>query len=146
MLNFGTRLAFVGSGPGTDTAGPPIASPQKEPLKILIVNDNRDAADALGAHLQTAGHQVLITYSGKEAWRACKEFAPSALIVDIGLPRLNGFQLARRIRRTAWGMRVRLIAVTGWKKSGDTELAKFVGFDHFCEKPGDFTEIERLIQ
>jgi DNA-binding response OmpR family regulator len=115
-------------------------------LKIVIVDENRDAADALGVHLQTAGHQVLVTYSGKEAWRACKEIAPRAMIVDVGLPRLNGFQLARRIRRTGWGGRARLIAVTGWERSGDTELAKFVGFDHFREKPIDFTEIERLVQ
>jgi DNA-binding response OmpR family regulator len=116
------------------------------PRKIVIVDDNRDAADALGIHLQAAGYQVMTTYSGKEAWQLCKEFVPAAMIVDIGMPRLNGFQLARRIRRTGWGMRALLIAVTGWGRSGDTELAKFVGFDYYCEKPIDFLEIERLVQ
>lgn len=116
------------------------------PRKIVIVDDNRDAADALGTHLRAAGYQVMVTYSGKEAWQTCKAFVPAAMIVDIGMPRLNGFQLARRIRRTGWGMRALLIAVTGWGRSGDTELAKFVGFDHYCEKPIDFLEIERLVQ
>jgi DNA-binding response OmpR family regulator len=116
------------------------------PRKVVIVDNNREAADALGVHLQAAGYDVMVTYTGKDAWQACKEFVPAAMIVDIGLPRLNGFQLARRIRRTAWGMRALLIAVTGWGTSGDTELAKFVGFDHYREKPIDFAEIEQLVQ
>lgn len=146
MADFATSLALNCSDSDTDKGNLPMASGQEEGRKIVIVDENRAAADALGVHLQAAGHQVLITSSGKEAWQACKEFAPTTMIVDIGLPRLNGFQLARRIRRTGWGTRAMLIAVTGWERSGDTELAKFVGFDHYCEKPIDFTEIERLVQ
>ena len=129
-----------------DTSDGSRARRTEEPRKVVIVDDNRDAADALGIHLQAAGYTVMVTYSGKEAWQTCKQFVPAAMVVDIGMPRLNGFQLARRVRRTAWGMRALLIAVTGWGRSGDTELAKFVGFDHYCEKPVDFLEIERLVQ
>jgi DNA-binding response OmpR family regulator len=146
MLDLEMPLAIACSEHATETGDGPFAPEAQEPRKIVIVDDNRDAADALGVHLQAAGYQVIVTYSGKEAWQKCKEFVPSAMVVDIGMPRLNGFQLARRIRRTGWGMRALLIAVTGWGRSGDTELAKFVGFDHYCEKPIDFVEIERLVQ
>ncbi len=146
MSDFDTFPAVACSSPETDQGNLPTASGLEEQRKIVIVDDNHDTADALGLRLQAAGHQVVVTYSGKEAWQVCKEFAPTTMIVDIGLPRLNGFQLARRIRRTGWGMRAVLIAVTGWEKSGDTELAKFVGFDHYCEKTTDLKEIERLIQ
>jgi DNA-binding response OmpR family regulator len=146
MLDLGAPLAMVCSEHATDMGDRPLVPVAQEPRKIVIVDDNRDAADALGVHLQAAGYQVMVTYSGKEAWQTCKEFMPSAMVVDIGMPRLNGFQLARRIRRTGWGMRALLIAVTGWGRSGDTELAKFVGFDHYCEKPIDFLEIERLVK
>jgi DNA-binding response OmpR family regulator len=124
----------------------PTASALVEPRKIVIADDNRDAADALGVYLQAAGYQVMVTYSGKEAWQACRQFVPNAMIVDIGMPKLNGFQLARRIRRTGWGFRALLIAVTGWGRSGDTELAKFVGFDYYFQKPVDFIEIQRLLE
>lgn len=146
MSDFDKGLALTCSPSDKDTGSLALASGHEEPRKIIVVDENRDAADALGVHLQAAGHQVLVTYSGKDAWAACKEFAPTTMIVDIGLPRLNGFQLARRIRRTGWGMRAVLIAVTGWDRAGDTELAKFVGFDHYCEKPIDFNEINLLVQ
>jgi CheY-like chemotaxis protein len=115
MLDLGAPLAMVCSEHATDTGDRPLVPVAQEPRKIVIVDDNRDAADALGVHLQAAGYQVMVTYSGKEAWQTCKEFMPSAMVVDIGMPRLNGFQLARRIRRTGWGMRALLIAVTGWE-------------------------------
>lgn len=146
MSDFDAPISIVCSEHVTDAGDRPSAPAAQEPKKILIVDDNRDAADALSVHFEAAGYQVMVAYSGKEAWQKCKEFVPSAMLVDIGMPRLNGFQLARRIRRTGWGMRALLIAVTGWGRSGDTELAKFVGFDHYCEKPIDFSEIERLVQ
>jgi DNA-binding response OmpR family regulator len=132
--------------PLTGKAGDaPTAPVVEEPRRIVIADDNRGAADALGVYLQAAGYQVMVTYSGKEAWQACRQFIPSAMIVDIGMPKLNGFQLARRIRRSRWGFRALLIAVTGWGRSGDTELAKFVGFDYYFQKPVDFIEIQRLL-
>lgn len=127
-------------------SGDPIPDTENEPRTIVIAGDNRDAVDALGVYLRAAGHHVVVTYSGKEAWQASKQCLPTAMIVDVGMPKLNGFQLARRIRRTGWGFRAQLIAVTGWAKSGDTELAKFVGFDHYLQRPFDFPEIERLIK
>jgi DNA-binding response OmpR family regulator len=146
MSDLEASFAIVSCAKATHTGDHPRAPVAQEPRKIVIVDDNRDAADALGVHLQAAGYQVMVTYSGKEAWQTCKAFLPSVMVVDIGMPRLNGFQLARRIRRTGWGMDALLIAVTGWGRSGDTQLAKFVGFDHYCEKPIDFLEIERLVQ
>jgi DNA-binding response OmpR family regulator len=146
MLDFGIPTALAGNASATDSADVPFASRDEEQRRIVVVDENRESAAALGIHLQAAGHQVLVTHSGKEAWQVCKDFAPHAMIVNIGLPRLNGFQLARRVRRAAWGRHALLIAVTGGDKSGDTQLAKFVGFDHFCDQPTNFEEIERLLQ
>src|SRR5262249_36813289 len=85
-----------------------------EPARLLVVDDNRDAADVLAAMLRLAGHHVEIADDGLEALRMGEAFAPDVALIDLGMPKLNGFETARQIRQQPWGRHVSLVAVTGW--------------------------------
>ncbi len=106
-------------------------------LKVLIVDDNRDAAASLGMLLRIAGHDVRTAHDGLEAVGAADGFRPDVVLLDIGLPRLNGYDVARRLRQQPWGQQAVLIAVTGWGQDGDRQRSKEAGFDHHMVKPVD---------
>ena len=112
--------------------------------RILVVDDNRDAADSLEMVLHAYGHEVLVAYDGLEAVEATGAFRPDIVLLDIGLPKLNGFDVARRIR-AALGEKVLLIAVTGWGQEEDRRKSREAGFDHHLTKPVDFTVLLDLI-
>jgi len=104
-------------------------------LKILVVDDSRDAADVSAMLLELSGHQVQTAYSARRALELGEIFHPDALLLDIGLPDLDGYQLARRIRGSSWGRATLLVAVTGWGQSEDRRRALEAGFDHHLTKP-----------
>lgn len=112
--------------------------------RILVVDDNRDAADSLEMVLRAYGHEVLVAYDGLEAVEATHSFRPDIVLLDIGLPKLNGFDVARRIRASR-GDQVLLIAVTGWGQEEDRRKSREAGFDHHLTKPVDFTVLLNLI-
>ncbi len=87
--------------------------------RILIVDDNRDAADSMALSLQLAGHTVCTAYDGQEGIELAFAFAPDVVLLDLGMPGLNGFEIARRIRQQPWGKALTLIAVTGWGQEQD---------------------------
>ena len=108
-------------------------------LRILVVDDNRDGADTLAALLHMMGYEVRTAYDGEEAVSAAAEFRPQAMLLDIGLPKISGYEACRRIRLTPMGQAMTLIAMTGW---GDTEARRRVidaGFDVHLVKPVDET-------
>jgi len=107
----------------------------KAGLKILVVDDSRDAADVSAMLLELSGHQVQTAYSARRALELGEIFHPDALLLDIGLPDLDGYQLARRIRGSSWGRATLLVAVTGWGQSEDRRRALEAGFDHHLTKP-----------
>ncbi len=115
-------------------------------LRILVVDDNRDAADTCAKLLELSGHRVQTAYSGREALDLATTFRPHAVVLDIGLPDLNGYTLAKRIRETSWGQRTLLIAVTGWGQSEDRRRAQEAGFDHHLAKPVAAEALERALQ
>lgn len=106
-------------------------------LRILIVDDNRDAADSLGMMLRLMGSEVRTAYDGEQAVQDAGEFRPEVVLLDIGLPRLNGYEACRRIREQAWGKSMVLIAVTGWGQEEDKRKTKEAGFDQHLVKPVD---------
>ena len=106
-------------------------------LRILIVDDNRDAADSLGMMLRMMGNDIRTAYDGEAAVRAADEFRPQVVLLDIGLPKLNGYEACRRIRQESWGQRMALIAVTGWGQEEDKRRAEDAGFDQHMVKPVD---------
>jgi CheY-like chemotaxis protein len=116
-----------------------------QPRRILVVDDNRDAADSLCMLLKARGHEVRVAYDGLEAVGAAVAFAPEVVLLDIGLPKLSGYEAAPRIRE-ARGDDVLLIAVTGWGQEEDRRRAREAGFDHHLTKPVDPAAIARLIE
>ena len=114
--------------------------------RILLADDNYDAVESLSMLLKLSDHEVHVAHSGSEAFEAAKELRPDIGIFDIGMPDLNGYQLAERIRHEAWGKRMTLIALTGWGQESDRREAHLAGFDHHLTKPIDPDKIERLLE
>jgi CheY-like chemotaxis protein len=121
--------------PGSPTTAEAAAAPTTSSHRILIVDDNKDAADSMALLVETAGHSARTAYDGHQALDLASAFAPDVLLLDLGVPGLNGFEIARRIRRQPWGRRVALIAVTGWGQEQDRRRTKEAGFDAHLIKP-----------
>lgn len=115
-------------------------------MRILIVDDNRDAADTCAALLELSGHHVQTAYTGCDALDRAAAFRPHAILLDIGLPDLDGYTLAKHIRATTWGRQALLIAVTGWGQSEDKRRAHEAGFDHHLAKPVAPEALESALQ
>jgi CheY-like chemotaxis protein len=114
--------------------------------RILIADDNLDAAESLRLWLQLAGHQVSIATNGAEALSVAKTFLPEVALLDLGMPDLSGFDVARSIRRAPWGGGIVLIALTGWGQEEDRRRTTEAGFDHHLTKPIPPEAIEELIR
>jgi two-component system CheB/CheR fusion protein len=108
---------------------------------ILLADDNCDAADSLSLLLGLQGYDVQIAYNGREALELASTTHPAVLILDIGMPELNGYEVALRIRQQSWGREVMLIALTGWGQQGDMERAYSAGFDRHFSKPVNFDDL-----
>jgi signal transduction histidine kinase len=113
--------------------------------RILVVDDNRDGADSLAMMLQLMGHEVETAYDGLEALDVAEAFRPEVMLLDLGLPRLDGYEVARRVRRSQWGDSVVLIAQTGWGQEEDRQRSKAAGFNFHVVKPLDAKVLEKLL-
>ena len=114
----------------------------KSSLRILIVDDNRDGADSLGMMLRIMGNDTRTAYDGQEAVDVAEAFRPDVVLLDIGLPKLNGYEACRRIREQPWGKSMVLIALTGWGQEEDRRRSHEAGFDHHLVKPVDPAALE----
>jgi PAS domain S-box-containing protein len=114
--------------------------------RILVVDDNRDAANSLTTLLRMKGHDVRTAYDGLEAIDATFTHKPDVVLLDVGLPRLNGFDVARRIREGEHARNVVLIALTGWGHEEDRRRSKEAGFDHHMVKPADPVALDRVLE
>ena len=112
--------------------------------RILVVDDNADAAESLGMLLEVRGDEVRIAYDGLEALDAERDFKPEVVLLDIGMPRLSGYDVARRIR-AARGNAVLMVAITGWGQEDDRQRARDAGFNYHFTKPVDFDMLLDLI-
>jgi signal transduction histidine kinase/CheY-like chemotaxis protein len=122
--------------------------PQKlTPVKrrILVVDDNEDAARTLAMMLDALGNQTRIAYNGLEAVTIAEEFRPEVIVMDIGMPGLNGYEAAERIRAAEWGGMITLIALTGWGQETDKQRSQEAGFDHHLTKPTEPAVLEALL-
>jgi CheY-like chemotaxis protein len=113
--------------------------------RVLVVDDNEDAADSLATLLGVMRYDVRVAYDGPEAIAAADEFTPDVALLDIGLPKLSGYDIARHIRNTRGGD-VLLVAITGWGQDEDRRKAREAGFDHHFTKPADFEVLLQLIE
>jgi len=114
-------------------------------LSILVVDDNRDAADSLAALLRTLGYTVQASYDGKDALSVYESMRPDAVLLDIGLPDVSGYEIAQQLRRAPGGENVLLIAITGWAQADVKSSATAAGFNHHLPKPADIDALLLLL-
>jgi CheY-like chemotaxis protein len=115
-------------------------------MRILVVDDCRDTVETLAILLGLWGHEVRTAYDGAEALAAAADFRPEVVFLDILLPRLNGYQVARQLRQIPGLADVTLIAVTGYAQSDDFAKSQEAGFDRSLVKPVDMDELQRLLE
>jgi CheY-like chemotaxis protein len=115
------------------------------PLRVLIVDDNADAGESLAMVLNELGCDTRVACDGPSALALAATFRPELALLDIGLPMMDGYELARQLRRRPESARLRLIALTGYGGKGDIELAMEAGFDEHLVKPIDFEDMELLL-
>jgi CheY-like chemotaxis protein len=115
-------------------------------LRVLIADDERDQVTTLAAILNDEGHDVREVYRGTEVLRMIADFDPDVALVDIGMPGMTGYDVAREVREHYGKARPLLIAVTGWKKASDRILAQLAGFDHHLAKPFESHQLLELLE
>ncbi|MCC2958211.1 MASE4 domain-containing protein [Massilia sp. IC2-477] len=118
---------------------------RQQPRRVLVVDDNRDAATSMVALLQAAGHQVREAHDGEEGLRLAFEFEPEVVLLDLGMPGMSGFDVARELRGRTAQAPPRIIAVTGWGQESDRRLTREAGFDFHLTKPVNHTELDVLL-
>jgi len=119
--------------------------PQARPRTVLIADDNEDARDSMAQLVELQGHRVYVAADGTQALALAQQVAPDVAVLDIGMPALNGYEVARSIRAAPWGREIRLIALTGWGQADDQAQAHAAGFDHHLTKPADPDRLFRLL-
>ena len=114
-------------------------------VRMMVVEDNPDAAESLAMLLQLLGHQVRIVHDGTAAIDLAQAEMPDVMLIDIGLPRMNGYEVARRIRQNSDLKQIVLVALTGYARDEDRNNAFVAGFDHHLVKPLDVTKLQELV-
>ena len=127
-----------------DSATPVITVLTPQRLKILVVDDNRDAAESLSMLLELKGHDVRVAYDGEDALQLAEDFRPHMVLLDLGMPKMNGYEACRRIRDHVWGAQMTLVAVTGWGQEDDRRKSTAAGFDRHLVKPVNPETLEEL--
>jgi CheY-like chemotaxis protein len=113
--------------------------------RVLIVDDNVDMACSIARLLELLGHSVQIAHDGPTAIEAVRAFRPEVLLLDIGLPTMDGYEVARRLRAEDCGKEARIIAITGYGQEEDRRRSRDAGFDHHLIKPVDFSSLVTLL-
>lgn len=141
---FVVRLPLAGDGAAaaaaTGTMSP--ASPRR---RVLVVDDNADAATSLSLMLESMGHETRTAQDGREALVVAADFRPELVLMDIGMPILNGYDACRQLREQSWGRAMRIVACTGWGQDEDRQRSKDAGFDQHMVKPPSPSTLEQLI-
>jgi signal transduction histidine kinase/PleD family two-component response regulator len=114
-------------------------------FRILIADDNQDAAQSTGMMLRMLGNEVRTVHNGVQAIQEAAAFRPDIILLDIGMPQVNGYEAARRIRQQRWGKQMILVALTGWGQEQDKQRAIAAGFDRHFTKPVDPADLEQLL-
>ena len=113
--------------------------------RVLVVDDNRDAAESLAMILSMSGHEVATAFSGALALERVHAFRPDVVLMDIGMPGMDGYEVARRLRADPATRDLMLVALTGWGQARDKDRALAVGFDRHFTKPVDPAELDSLL-
>lgn len=145
---FTVRLPLTTASAVPQAGPPPVAATARaEPgtgLRILVVDDNEDAAESLALILQMDGHMARVAHGGRRALALAVQMQPQVVILDIGMPEMDGYEVARRLRELP-GRAPMLVALTGWNSQADRARAQAAGFDHHLAKPADVAQVEKLL-
>jgi CheY-like chemotaxis protein len=120
-------------------------APFSERLRVLVVDDNRDSAETLGLLLTSLEVDNCVALNGADALRAFEDYNPNVIFLDIGMPGMDGYEVARRLRAAPAGNIVCLIALTGWSQAADQIRTREAGFDLHMSKPADIAELQRIL-
>ncbi len=115
------------------------------PLRVLVADDNRDSAESLGMLLELSNHEVFLAHDGVTALALAAEKRPQVAMLDIGMPGMDGYQVAASIRAEPWGSAIKLIAITGWGQEDNKRTAHAAGFDHHLTKPMDSAVLDAIL-
>ncbi len=140
----GAGVATAPEAPAADP-GEPGGPPERRTRRVLVTDDNVDAATSLAMMLELMGNEVRIAHDGLEAIAAAEELRPDVILLDIGMPRLNGYDACRRIREQPWGAGIYIVALTGWGQEEDKRRSREAGFDHHLVKPVDPVALGELL-
>ena len=139
------RSANVHAATQLQSGSLPEAGAPVIPRRVLVVDDNTDAARSLELLLKSLGHQVQVAHDGIQALESATQFRPDLVLLDIGMPGLNGYEVARRLRALRPSDSLRIVAITGWGQEVDRQLSRDAGFDLHLVKPVDMTVLERVL-
>jgi signal transduction histidine kinase len=142
---FVVRFPALTEPPQPAPRDPSAAGQAAVPRRILVVDDNRDSAESLATLLELGGHQVHTAYDGLEAVGAAAKVRPDVILLDIGLPKLNGYEAARRIREQPGNDAIVLVALTGWGQEEDRERSRDAGFDRHMVKPVEYDALKKVL-
>jgi CheY-like chemotaxis protein len=121
------------------------AEAPRTPRRILVADDNNDALESLATLLQLSGHEVYAAPNGAAALEFAEQHRPEVALLDIGMPKLDGYEVAKRIRAQDWGQRITLVALTGWGQDSDRRRSQEAGFDSHLVKPLDLDKLTDLL-
>src|SRR5262249_34039382 len=142
---FIVRLPVVQPPTGKPLSTPAEPTEQVQTLRVLVVDDNRDAADSAAILLRQSGHDVRVAYTGKAALEAAFAYRPNALLLDIGLPEMSGYEVARHLRQNPELKNMQLIAVSGYGQETDRTRSQEAGFDAHLVKPVDPQKVQEVL-
>ena len=140
------QTAAQRSDPGAARDAAPAPAAPLVPRRILVVDDNIDAADTLDVLLRSLGHETCVAHDGLKALKMAVEFRPDVVLLDIGMPGLDGYEVARRLNALKKERRFRIVAVTGWGQESDRERSREAGFDLHLVKPLDAGVLQRALE
>jgi CheY-like chemotaxis protein len=146
---FTVRLPLLRAEELTMTVAPardPEAAPAAESmLRILVVDDNQDSAVSMTMLLELQGHEVHVAHAGQTALRVANDHRPDVILLDIGMPGMNGYEVARQLRSQEAFADTLLIAITGYGRQSDVEQTESAGFDHHLVKPVDYEKLQAVL-
>jgi PAS domain S-box-containing protein len=142
---FIVRLPVLNRPAIQEGSGPDMKSDLQPQRRILIVDDNRDSADSLAMLMEITGNKTYMAHDGVEAVEAVEKYRPEVMLLDIGLPKLDGYEVCRRVREQPWGKNILVIALTGWGQDDDRRRSEEAGFNGHLVKPVDYDKLLDLL-
>lgn len=142
---FTVRFPILDPASGPRQLADAVEATASSQCRVLVVDDNRDGADSAAMMLRLLGNEVITAHDGLQAVAAAEAFRPEVILMDIGLPRLNGLDATRKIREQSWGRDITIIALTGWGQDSDREQSQRAGCDGHLVKPVNLADLEQLV-